>query len=63
MYELPTANVVTGLEVKASLPKPSTHAPKVSIRNYYKNSYYQMSKDRNASIIILKLYIKWSWFQ
>jgi hypothetical protein len=28
MYEIPTANVVTGLEVKASAPKPSTHAPR-----------------------------------
>jgi len=56
MHELPTANVATGLEVKASPPKPSTHAPKVSIRNYYKNSYYQMSKDRSASVIILKFY-------
>jgi len=42
MYELPTENVATGLEVKASPPTPSTHAPTVSIRNYYKNGYYQM---------------------
>jgi hypothetical protein len=55
MYELPMANVATGLEVKASPPKPTTHATKVSIRNYYKNSYYQMNKDRSASVIILKM--------
>jgi len=28
------ANLATELEVKASPPKPSTHAPKVSIRNH-----------------------------
>ena len=32
--ELPMANLATELEVKASPPKPSTHAPKVSIRNH-----------------------------
>jgi len=51
MYEPPTANVATGQEVKASPPKPSTLAPNVSIRNYYNNSYYQMSKGARGSAV------------